>query len=240
MKVDYFPLRMMHIYVKEALNIDIGDSGIVNRIDRIRRENDLIIVSNSRQVWKTYIDSSSSKGNDILIKGYADFITRSTIKSKLVLFEYGNDVDSSKLLIDDLDISDHVEWFPIIPRKEMYYVLSKADFTADQFILGDAGNSTWEGMVFGKPVFVFLDVKEDEFMNSGRQFPPVLNVNSSNQILNFLWEFQENKIRFHQMGNESQIWFEKYMSEGLADMYLKILNATFSGIRISLNELKFN
>lgn len=68
--------------------------------EKLRVENDLLIVNQASQTWTAPIDKTGriSKGSNNLIEGFASFIAQKPhdYKAKLILFEYGNDVKASK------------------------------------------------------------------------------------------------------------------------------------------------
>ena len=75
---------------------------------KLREENDLIIFSHSRHNGFNLSAEMAihQKGNNILIDGVANFVkTHPKVKTKLIFFEYGMDVDASKDLIKAYEIS---------------------------------------------------------------------------------------------------------------------------------------
>jgi len=103
---------------------------------KLKTENDLVIFSHSRHNGFNLPDKLAihQKGNNILIKGFADFVnSQKELKVKLVFFEYGMNVEASKLLVQEYGIEDNVIWMPLMPRREIMFGLNMADISCGQF-----------------------------------------------------------------------------------------------------------
>lgn len=182
---------------------------------------DFKIISHSRQLWG---DSRGldSKGNDKLIKGFSLF-AKNNKKACLVLFEYGPSLEKSKQLINDLNISDKVIWVKKMPRKLIYSLLNEfADMGADQFDTGYFGSTTYELMAHGLPVLNYLNSTAEEFeKNIKRPLPPLLNVNSFEEICDAMHKVFSNDEFRSRLGKQARDYFEKHLGRGAAEVYIK-------------------
>ena len=103
------------------------------RLRELREKNDILILQHTRQFWKKSRDKWNLKGNDVLIKGYGEFLQMNpSVKSNLILFEYGIHVDASKNLIKELGIENHVTWLPKMPRKYLVSVIQISDLVVGE------------------------------------------------------------------------------------------------------------
>ncbi|MBD0285947.1 MAG: hypothetical protein ICV79_11075, partial [Flavisolibacter sp.] len=128
------PMLYYKEYEHEAEQLSEEDA-LDKQLKRLRRENDLLFVQHTRQLWKNSPDYWSYKGNNLLIEGYAQFIQQyPDLRSKLILFEYGNGVADSKKLISRLNIQDVIVWMPKMPRKKLMHVLSHADLVIGELL----------------------------------------------------------------------------------------------------------
>src|SRR5690606_29026678 len=100
---------------------------------KIREKSDLLLFHHCRHEWN---DDGSlevskhvwSKGNDILIKGLRRFVDgHGSVKTSLILFDYGTQVERSRRLVVKLGLEDNVHWFPQSMRKDIMMGISLAD-----------------------------------------------------------------------------------------------------------------
>jgi glycosyltransferase involved in cell wall biosynthesis len=177
---------------------------------KLRRETDLLIVQHARQIWKHLPDRWSHKGNDELIKGYAKFLELNNgIQSRLVLFEYGTDVDETKQLIEQLGISASVVWLKKMPRKELMKILALADL-----VIGELHHS-WltygvilEALCLGKPVMHHR--RDEEYIHDYPELYPMLNANSASTVLDGLTKIVADRNEIISDGLKGKEWFRKF------------------------------
>lgn len=182
----------------------------VDRMRKIREDNDIVIIQQSRQWWKT-APAHISKGNDIFLRGAADCIAKNpNIKIALVLFEYGADVAASKELINELDIENHVHWIPTILRKEMLALLALADIGVGQF-----GNESWYLYCSNAEIIAtgisYVGHRDDAFyIRHGMTLYPMFNCKSSEQIRDAFESFIGNTEANKTVALEAQQWLKSY------------------------------
>lgn len=178
--------------------------------------------------WRTF-----AKNNHWLISGFAEFVKGSSYKnSYLVLLDYGPDVGSSKELIRELGIEGNVVWMPKMPRKELMYVLSLCDIGVGEFITNAGciwGGTGLEVLASGKPLLQSFNFSWDGFMHTfGIAPPPILNVQSPEDVALHLRDMHDNKERRARVGQESRNWFNEHSGEGLARKWLGLLTEGYS------------
>jgi hypothetical protein len=196
-------------------------------------QNDFVIFSPTRHVWKTnpyplpdFKENGGSKRNDKLIKAYARFLSETSFRSPmLILFEYGQDVEESKLLIESLKIEQYCKWVSILPRKVVTQGMKRSHIVADQFRVGMCSTSagvTNEALSLGIPVVTNTDRAifnpEDPYFNA-----PILEALEEQDIYEVLKDYEGRPVYYQELGRKGQAWFDDNLGIGLAKKYLEIL-----------------
>lgn len=129
-------------------------SSLAATMTELRRRFAFLVFHHSRHYWETRTSPVSRKGNDALLRGFADFArTPHGAKAGLVTFEYGPDVEASRRLAAELGIADRVVWFPVAPRRDIMAALRFCDVAAGEFSVGwRFGGVLYEVIVAGVPL----------------------------------------------------------------------------------------
>ncbi|MCD6239057.1 MAG: hypothetical protein J7K51_07030 [Thermotogae bacterium] len=247
LKVPNYPLAIPHIYAPEYReNRKASHSLKYSKLFRkIRNDYDVVIFNHCRQIWKTFVDEVSWKGNDILIKGFSLYLKKATRKAVLVLFEYGPDVQNSKKLIGDLGIEKSVIWLPRLPRKELMFGLSLADFGSDiltgKSVVTTNGTSA-EVMMMGKPLLknIPISARKHRELTLNRPFPPIINVKSPQSIAFHLLAYEKNANHYKKIGRKAKAWFDQYMGIGLAQKWTYVIACIYQNRKIDVDTLRFD
>jgi len=211
---------------------EAGDSSPVEDLREyidIFREQDMIVISQSRQLWKNLPPGikgvMSDKKNDVLIEGFARYLKSTALKKPLlVLLGYGPDVENSKLLISRLGITGHVLWLPRMPRKNLMKVLEYADIGADQFASGFWGGTGREILSRGKPLLNYIKTSDGEYRRiTGHDMPFVLKARTPEEVCARLLDFERNRDDYVRAGKKNKEWFDKNCGIGIAEMYKRII-----------------
>ncbi len=199
------------------------------------RKSQFVVVSHARLMWsKPSVCSDSewasqNKNNDKLVYAFSKLILeRPQLSPILVLFEYGQDVDETKSLIERLGITGSVYWAPKSERKHIIELISKADVGIGEFYDIDGvlwGASALEVMSCGKPVIQGLSFSSDSFYNAyGFPLPPILAAKSSEEIFEHLLGLADDSAKRREIGELSKKWFDSFYGKGLAKQWLNLLN----------------
>lgn len=199
--------------------------------DALRSRHDFLLFSPARQFWQVSLDVGlgCGKGNDLLMRGVADYIRRSgNTGVGLALFEYGDDVAASKALAKTLGISECIHWFPKMPRREIMYGAACCDAGADQFPgkeqSGAYAGSAIELMSLGKPVFGQLFYSAEEFLQrTGFPMPPILNSPSEEAVAEQLAGLVKDPEKVGAIGRESRRWTMENYGSKLVDRYIAVI-----------------
>ncbi|CDI06469.1 glycosyltransferase [Candidatus Nitrosotenuis uzonensis] len=162
------------------------------------------------------------KGNDKLIKGYAEFV-KNYPESNLIIVDRG--IDSHKIheMVKNLSIEDKVEFIdgPLNASQLLKYY-NQSDVIADQFVLGALGSIGWETFSCKKPLLAFAN--EKQYRDVYGESPPVVNAFSSKDICISLTKLTNNEFR-KEIGNKGYEWLTKYHSPVLfTEKIMKIYN----------------
>jgi len=199
------PLPFINYSYFENANIPIPDE-----FTKIRNNYNILLVYHGRQWWKT-ASPEFTKGNDMFINGFGEFVkSNPNIKIGVMLLEYGQDVQNSKALIQELGLEKNVVWVPKQLRKNLLQLLKIADIGVGQF--GNDGAFLYcsnAEIIFSKiPLLAFRD---DEFnLKHGYTLFPMLNANSSEEIKNQLNYFINNKEECVKMSDMAYNWLMQY------------------------------
>lgn len=183
---------------------------LTEQLKELRKESEILLVQHSRQVWKNSADQWSYKGNHLLVEGYARFVKEHPlVKIKLVLFEYGNDVNETKKLTGKLGIDDRIVWMPKMARNKLMAVLAVSDI-----VIGELHHS-WltygvalEALCMGKP-FMHKRIDE-EFSSDYPELYPMLHASSAQSVYRELAKAVTDKDGMKAMGNKGREWFLNY------------------------------
>ncbi len=209
-----------HSILKKYL--DSSSNDFIESMKKIRESTDFIVFHHCRHLWsnRSPIDY---KGNEKLLKGFKKFTqNKKEIKSCLILFEYGEDVDKSKKLIKDLDIESNVKWFQITYRKDIMIGINLCDVGVAA--LADLSWITYsvvcEFMCMSKPIIMY---REDELYKKNYEYLyPIINASDDDSVASALMKICQDKELSLEMGKESKKWFSKYVA---GDGLRKIINA---------------
>ncbi len=222
LKGNYRNIPMPFIYSKQY-EMDSFDVHWKSQIDKIRNENDFIVLYHGRQEWKKALEYKNndftSKNTHHLIEGFAQFCKEFPDKNfKLIMLEYGGDVFNSKKLISELQIEDKVIWFPKMYRKDIMYLIKNVDVCSGEFNLSYLTFGTIiEAMLMGKPVVHF---RVDELYKSYPELYPLYNAREADEIMTCLKDAFENPNKRIEMGNSARSWVKKYFIENpLAELF---------------------
>lgn len=160
------------------------------------------------------------KGSDKILFAFSKLV-RKRSDVFMILSGWGNDLQKSKKMISELNLSDHIFFLPyIMSKKRLIKFYSFVDVVMDQFNLGAYGTATMEAMACGKPVIMDLDF--DRYAPYFKELPPVLRAKSVDDIFSQMESLAENKGDIYgQIGRRSREWIMEY--HGIKDNFHKLI-----------------
>jgi glycosyltransferase involved in cell wall biosynthesis len=196
---------------------------------------DFTILHHARLMWN--FDSSKTnnnviqenKNNDWLIHAFFKLVKeRPGLKIRLIILEYGPDVDLTKRLITSLGMDDYVDWVQKKGRREIMWLLSQVSLAVGEFYETPKaiwGGTGWETLASGKPLLQGFNFSKGEFENIyGYPPPPMLPVRKASDIYKHLCDMIDQPNLLLEIGCEAKAWFDKYNGIGLAEKWLDILS----------------
>ena len=218
-------LPIVYDYTDELLHApEVRDSPFGRKVRELRDSTSFIVFHHARHIWKTYVDELSLKGNDALIRGFAKFSDQTKDRSaKLVVFDYGPDVEHSKRLIAELGIAEQVVWMPLSPRKCILYALLHADVATGQFRMPvNLNGVTQEALVCGKPlIHDRRDSRHPPEVAAGLY--PIYDAATPEAIASALEELYADSQKREEMGRAGRLWYRETFVKRFLEHFLSAL-----------------
>jgi hypothetical protein len=205
----YMPIVYNKFYQGAAYKDALSQCNYTKAFKDIRDAYKLVVFHHARQYWTNKDDKIHLKGNDVLIRGFAQFVKSEQATSAcLVCFEYGQDVEASKQLIHDLGIVEHVKWMPMMHRRDIMVGLSLCDIGTGYFDRGwRTGGVLMEILVQGKPLVHHLGDYTQETLPKG--LFDFVHVTTPNDISEFLIDYGRRPEFYAEVGRRGQHWFHE-------------------------------
>lgn len=228
------------IHVPQYYNLDQLPENPPNRLlaelQLKAQESEFSVFSFMRHLW-VFRDQYSAeawptltKRNDWLIRGFREFVDKSNArKALLFLSNWGPDVSDSKALIGQLNLVDNVVWMPILPRREISFLLARvADLGVGEFICSNGepwGSTGWECLSAGIPFLESINYSQSEFHSHfGFDLPPfLLNVQKPEDVSGMMLDYFHNKGEWKQRAKENAGWFNENNGISLARRWIDLL-----------------
>jgi glycosyltransferase involved in cell wall biosynthesis len=160
---------------------------------------DFLIANPSRQDWL-------DKGNDKLVRAFARLVKEEHASVLLAMVEWGIDLDRSKQLVRELGLGERVTWFPIMNKRKLVTFYNASDIVFDHVNLQSYGTTPLEAMACGKPVIAKLPNREIAEFCWADDSPPLMDVQSEEEILKTLRNFYSDKPLRERVGSNSRNW----------------------------------
>jgi len=168
------------------------------------------------------VESGRFKGNDVLIRGFAEFVKRKCAKRPLLVLldrEVSGDTLLARDLIASLGIQEHVIWVQGprgygFTRDELIDLYSLADVVADDFSVGWFGSIVLEGLAVERPVISYVD---EDAMKKLYPWHPLLSSRSPEGVADHMERLgrePEYKAEQGRLGREWVVAFHSTRAAG--------------------------
>jgi glycosyltransferase involved in cell wall biosynthesis len=168
-----------------------------------RSAGDHVLLAPSRQDWR-------EKGQDRLLRAFAELVRGGRSKALLVLGDWGLDGDRSRALVRELGLEERVQWLPPVPKLRLIDAYRAADVVLDQFVLGTFGGITPEAMACGRPSVVAFDPGLHAW--AFPEPPPVVPASTEAEILAALTRLLDDPAERERVGAAGRAWIERHHS----------------------------
>lgn len=222
------------VYSREALPEDPPTKSLGEAVSLVR-QSPISIVHHARLMWQNrgqFSDqewNSENKNSQRFFSALANLLhERPGLRPRVFVVEYGPDVAATKSLVAQLGLESFVTWLPIMPRKELMWLISQVSLVIGEFydirqmIWGGTG---WEAFASGKPIIQGFWFEQGEFESLyGYPPPPMLMVRNEADILDSLRLAVDRPEQIQKMGQSARAWFDQYNGIGLAQQWLNHLH----------------
>lgn len=188
-----------------------------SRANRLREElraslgAEFLVFHPARQHWDPALrDPNWEKGNDILIRGFAEFLARTDRRAGLVMVRWGHSLAQTDALLASLGIADRVHWIEPLPHVRMSEMVLATDVVADQFHIGAFGSLTPKGLMLGRPVLLKLDESMHRWCFP--ELPPVLQSATPAEVRDHLCRMRSDPAAYRETAAASSRWYRRYHS----------------------------
>jgi len=180
---------------------------------------EIILYAPSRQDWIDG-DVSLSKGNDRFLRAAAALCDRYAFR--LVLAEWGRDLDATRALLEELGLAERVEWVSPLRKRDLWLRYLSSHAVVDQFSVGALGGVAFEAMALGRRVITALDGPNAERFFG--EAPPVLAAQTETEIAAALTAVLDDPDDAAGRGAAARAWFAKRHS---ADRIVELQAAAY-------------
>jgi glycosyltransferase involved in cell wall biosynthesis len=196
-------------------------SNYFQHFKKVRDNHDLVIFHHARHMWVGADGKFANKGNDKLIRGFAEFRRRHRdVKAALILFEYGPDLSASMNLVNELGIEESCFWFPLMSRKELMLGVATCDIATGEFGTSwNFGGTILEGIAMAKPLMHY----RDDSLYAKEELFPILNVNSADDVFQSLSRYVADPKPAQEVGRKAHEWFRRYIIDEPVQGFLDLL-----------------
>jgi glycosyltransferase involved in cell wall biosynthesis len=162
----------------------------------------------ARQHWRQG-DGSWLKGNDVFLRAAGQVASEGAI-FKVILVEWGVDVEESKALIQNLGYAHLVEWVPLKSKTELWKAYCESHAVVDQFTLPAIGGVSLEALALGRRLITHIDTPTlRRFFGAA---PPVLNGGTVQEVADQIRAVLHDPDDKAEIGTQGRAWIDAYHS----------------------------
>lgn len=162
----------------------------------------------SRHHWRDQ-DPSLTKGSDLMLRAAAQ-VAAEGHKFRLILVEWGVDLEASKELIRELGLEGFVSWVSPMSKSALWAQYCRSHAVLDQFSLAALGGVGFETLALGRRLITKIDPAQLESF-FGRA-PPVMPATNQLEIVGSIRAVLVDPLDSAQIGAAGRQWIKDYHS----------------------------
>jgi len=186
------------------------------KLDRFRMNNPSIVPDPtlvdffcpSRQHWRDR-DPSLTKGSDVMLRAAAE-VAGEGHRFRLILVEWGVDLQASKELIRELGLENFVRWVSPMSKSALWGQYCRSHAVLDQFSLAALGGVGFETLALGRRLITRIDTQQlESFFGCA---PPALPASNQSEVANSMRSVLMDPLDSTQVGAAGRQWIKDYHS----------------------------
>jgi glycosyltransferase involved in cell wall biosynthesis len=182
---------------------------IIWDIDYFKSDNSKLVNNSNLTIFHPTNLNWKVKGNDVLIKGFAEFVKTSP-DSTLIVVDRGIDSEKTHKLVEKLGLENKIQFIKgPLNYEELKKKYLQSDIVADQFVLSGVGGIACESLACEKPVLG--NCPSNIYQDLHDEGPPIFHCENPNDILKNLQILKNEKLRT-KIGLSGRDWVVKHHS----------------------------
>lgn len=152
------------------------------------------------------------KCEDKMLRAAASLLKEND-KFKIVMIEWGRDIDRIKVMINELgELNKHIMWIKPIQKQELYKVYANVEAVVDQFFWKSYGAITFEVLASKYCVLISSSANEAYQKEFFGDLVPYFACYEENEILESMKEVIERSPRYQEYKKTSCEWVKQHHS----------------------------
>lgn len=185
----------------------------------------VVFFSPTRQHWRD-ANRSLTKGNDVMLHA-AGRLWAQGRRFRLVLVEWGADLEESRRLIDALGYASAVEWVAPMGKQDLWRAYCTSHAILDQFVLPALGGVGFEALALGRRLITHTDQPTLEAFFG--EAPPVFGAADVSEVETSMREVLDDPHDASARGPAGRLWIAerhsaKRIVEIQAEAYARLLD----------------
>lgn len=200
------------------------------QLAELKNEDAFIVLQHGRQAWCYDTDDLHNKGNDILFEGVKLLLDKHKDTSiRLVLLEYGQNIEESKNRLEELGIAEYVTWIKPMHRDKLVVSLGFADIIVGNLNFGFYSYGAVYETLVNK--IAFMGKRTDGLMKQDyTKLYNMINVSTPQEVCDSLAYYQAHPNELQEIGKEGFNWITNEYINPSVKKVLEIVDAS-SGVQ---------
>lgn len=149
------------------------------------------------------------KGSDVLLRGFAAFCAKYALPVRLHLVRKGQDIEQTEELVNQLGISEKVQWHDEMSQTELYDWYKRSDIVAEQLGNSVVGMAGLDAMALGRPLLA--NGRPEIFAPLIGEASPICQAKSPEEVCAQLLRLTDVELR-QELGRKSREYVVQHFS----------------------------